>query len=88
MTIQVQAARYHRNGVAGEGFHHIAFREGRSALTAILFDEPGHLAVMDAEGDSWRCEDFEDDLRAFLASDAGQHMVWGDMVGLNAANVA
>lgn len=76
----IHSCKYHRNGVAGAGFH--AFRmswraDGRRYTgSAILFDAEGHVAVTSDQGTPFRCEDFEGELRAFIASPAGEAMVW------------
>lgn len=72
---------YHRNGVAGEGFHVATFdmREGneRHKMVGILFGESGQCAVLDidmlsanniefAQGNSWRGDYFEPELRAAI----------------------
>lgn len=77
----VQSVDYHRNGVAGEGFHVITFtmRDGRERrpMVATVFATPGQIAVLDvgklADGDvafgsnSWRGDDFEPELRQAIA---------------------
>lgn len=67
------SARYHRNGVAGAGFHacDFALREGRSwrPMTAIVFEAAGHVAVTDLAKPAarWRGDDFEPFLRRLIA---------------------
>jgi hypothetical protein len=91
MRIQVKEIAYHRNGVAGEGFHVVrfSFTEGGMPhpnlvgaviggkfhnMVGIVFDGGGRVAVLDADltaagniafamGNSWRGDQFEDDLR-------------------------
>lgn len=86
------AARYHRNGVAGAGFYAIDMqvREGCMwrTLHAIVFDAADHVAVIDDEGRSWRCEDFEADLRAFIDSPACHRLAWPEQAHLIPCNEA
>jgi hypothetical protein len=62
-------ARYHRNGVAGEGFHLCSFLYLRGkdtvALQAVVFDDPGRVAVIKPDDiqSRWRGDDFEQALR-------------------------
>lgn len=71
-----QSLRYHRNGSFGVGYYAARFTCGRDQLAAVVFDEAEHVAILDDGGRSWRCEDFEQDLRAFIDSAAGQSMAW------------
>jgi uncharacterized protein (UPF0261 family) len=78
MKLKILHAAYHRNGVAGAGFDVALFKvtgeQGRKV--AILFDTPGHCAVLDvtllATGDiafgsnSWRGDHFEPHLRTAI----------------------
>lgn len=81
LIASVQSVAYHRNGVAGEGFHVVTFtmrdgREGRP-MVATVFATPGQVAVLDvgklADGDvafgsnSWRGDNFEPGLRQAIA---------------------
>ena len=72
--------RYHRNGVAGEGFFLVAFAIGRGKsrqdLLATVFEEPGCCAVIDPAdlASRWRGDDFEPALRAAIE----QQMAAGD----------
>ncbi len=76
MRIKAISIARHRNGVAGQPFDVILFREcgrGGSRKVGIVFDEPGYCAVLDicllATGDiafgsnSWRGDDYEPHLR-------------------------
>ena len=77
---RVVGIEYHRNGVSGTGFHIVHFKkpEGRKRqdMIAIVFDEPGCVAVFDYDkfkaGDfawmsnSWRGDDFESELRTAI----------------------
>ncbi len=49
---KVKNIDYHRNGISGEGFHVITFSgtgysETSENMVAIVFPEPGHVAVLD-----------------------------------------
>ncbi len=67
------AIEYHRNGIGGAPFHVLLFRDGQSLKLAIVFEQPGHCAILDVqklvEGDiafgsnSWRGDRFEPNLR-------------------------
>lgn len=76
----IHSCKYHRNGVVGAGFY--AFRlswkaDGRKYTgSAILFDKAEHCAVVADNGPGFRCEDFEGELRAFIASPAGEAMAF------------
>ena len=60
-------ARYHRNGVAGEGFHlcSFLFTRGNLALVAVVYETPGHVAVINPVNiaERFRGDDFEKALR-------------------------
>lgn len=72
--MKIKSIAHHRNGVTGEPFYAILFTcsEIKNGL-AIVFDEPGHVAILDVDmlysGDilfgnnSWRGDYFEPDLR-------------------------
>lgn len=75
-TIRVINACYHRNGCGGAGYHTIRFEHEGHELGAVVFDQSEHVAILDDAGDSWRCEDFEPELRAFIASPACEFMCW------------
>lgn len=78
MNLKIKHVASHRNGVAGEGFHVVLFtwRDGRKTrnMVATLFEGDGQSAVLDvdetakgnvafAQGNSWRGDDFEPELR-------------------------
>jgi hypothetical protein len=75
-TVRVTTAAHHRNGICGAPFHAMLFDHDGGRKLAILFDEPGHCAVLDvdklAAGDiafgsnSWRGDIFEKPLRHHL----------------------
>lgn len=53
MKITVEKVAFHRNGIAGTGFHAVLFDEGRGAQrsrkVAIVFPDRGAVAVLDME---------------------------------------
>lgn len=66
---------HHRNGVSGNPFYVITFRDGRQKMLGIVFEEQqGNVAVFDSEllsqgviafgENSWRGDDYETFLRA------------------------
>ena len=71
---------YHRNGSSGNGFCVVTFDTVQEGLlhpmVAIVFKEQGNVAVFDRKqlgqgviefgANSWRCESFEKELRAFI----------------------
>jgi hypothetical protein len=78
--IKIRSIDHHRNGVGGAPFHAAIFDEDKSALSedrgrkvGIVFEQPGHCAVLDiaklAAGDiafgsnSWRGAEYEPHLR-------------------------
>ena len=78
MNIDVNEVAFHRNGICGEGFHAIRFTyapDGKPEhFLAIVFDTTGQCAVIGidrlsemgvrfAEGNSWRGDYFEHELR-------------------------
>jgi hypothetical protein len=76
MKLQIVAIAFHRNGILGAPFHAVLFQHDgpeASRKLAILFEQPGHCAILDvaklATGDiafgsnSWRGEKFELSLR-------------------------
>lgn len=69
----VSRVRYHRNGVAGNGFYAVDCRLAKRRFVAAVFPTRGHVAVL-TPGDvtaRWRGDDFEDALRqAIDARDA------------------
>lgn len=74
---RILKASYHRNGISGEGFYAILFESQYGTMIASLFDEPRYCAVFNvqmladgnvefANGNSWRGDNFEDELRPML----------------------
>jgi hypothetical protein len=75
----VDEVAYHRNGICGEGFHVVLFRWPVPSLdprpmVGIVFPGAGQVAVLDrrllaegaiqmAEGNAWRGDHFEAELR-------------------------
>lgn len=67
---------YHRNGVGGEGFYAVTFRDGRQNMVAVVFDGPGQVAVFDRDKlgasnvifgqNSWRGDHYEGTLRVWI----------------------
>lgn len=78
MKINVLKVAYHRNGVAGNGFHVVLFKHDKTVKIGIVFEEQGNVAVLDVEllhegviesgENSWRGDCFEGALR--VACDA------------------
>jgi hypothetical protein len=84
--MKIREIAYHRNGVAGNGFHVVTFKGGRRIsqgvnrnfpeMVAIVFEEPGNVAVFDREllgegiiafaENSWRGDYYEKELRAVI----------------------
>lgn len=65
-------ARYHRNGVGGEGFYlcRFTYRAGGAAhrMSAVVFDGPGRVAVTTENiNERWRGDDLEKALRWSIA---------------------
>ena len=85
MTLPVSNVEeaYHRNGSCGNGFYVITFDTvvdgSLYQMVAVVFREPGNVAVFDRQKlgagviefglNSWRCEDFEKELRAVVERD-------------------
>lgn len=81
MRLEIIEASYHRNGVGGEGFTAILFKDHddkkSGVFIASLFEESGYCAVYSvselskgniafARGNSWRGDRFEAQLRPAL----------------------
>jgi hypothetical protein len=75
--MEILDSAYHRNGVSGEPFEVVLFKDDRDRqMVAILFDDSGYCAVLETEltnnGDiafgsnSWRGDHFEGRLRDYL----------------------
>lgn len=86
MNITPTAIRYHRNGCFGAGFYVVWFTwtgeqqdYGRRThqLQAVVFDAAEHVAVTSANlRETWRGDDFESGLRAYIASDEAQRLAF------------
>ena len=80
VKIKILEINFHRNGVAGNGFHAVLFKHGRGKsaqkMLGIVFLERGNIAVIDVgllateegvgDGNRWCGDVFEDALRAAL----------------------
>ena len=80
MNITLLKIDRHRNGIGGAPFNAIVFAdtgEGASVKVAIVFDAPGHTAVLDINklvecdvafgSNSWRGDAYEPHLRRAIA---------------------
>jgi hypothetical protein len=79
--MKIVKVAHHRNGVGGESFYVVLFRDkaaGPNIMVAVVFETPGQCAVLDtvqtvglnigfAEGNSWRGDEYESGLRAAIA---------------------
>ena len=48
-TVTIEQIARHRNGICGATFHVVLFRDPVSRKLAIVFEQPGHVAVLDLE---------------------------------------
>lgn len=79
MKLKILTTAHHRNGIDGAPFSVVLFKEPgeHGVKVSILFDAPGHCAVLDVPlltaGDilfgsnSWRGDQYEPDLRRAIA---------------------
>lgn len=78
LQLTIEAIDFHRNGVTGEGFHVVLFTDVEyGPFVGIVFDEPGHVAVLQQEKlskhvigsfeNAWRGDHFEPILRKAIA---------------------
>jgi hypothetical protein len=80
--MKILQVKYHRNGVAGDSYTSVLFKEGKGTFLAIDFkhDAPdeeanGKLAIIEISQlsnnnvISWRYEDFEAEIRAVISKD-------------------
>ncbi len=76
--VEIERVAYHRNGIAGNGFHVILFRQlDNTPMMGVLFEEAGNIAVFNRElagqgnvdfyANSWRGDEFEQALRTAVA---------------------
>jgi hypothetical protein len=71
----IERVTHHRNGVSGNGFYVLLFREGKTLMMGVVFEEAGSVAVFDRSlfpaidftVNSWRGDYYEDDLRSAIA---------------------
>jgi len=88
MKLKIKQASFHRNGVGGEGFTAIIFHDYdlKQDMIASLFDESGYCAVYSihelsqgniefANGNSWRGDQFEAELRPLLEEFRKEHPI-------------
>jgi hypothetical protein len=81
MELELISIAYHRNGVAGVGFHVVTFVDNthdgtRTNMVGIVFDGSGRCAVFDRDllgqgeiafgENSWRGDVYERELRGFI----------------------
>lgn len=90
LELTVTDVSFHRNGIGGVGFYAVLFTDTESGkMVASLFDEPGYCAVYSideltkgniafAQGNSWRGDNFEAELRplvdAWLEANGGNRI--------------
>lgn len=73
-TIDIFSIKSHRNGICGAYFHVVRFsfqdddRRLRPRMLAVVFDEPGHTAVLDQDEplECWRGDHFEEGVRGVV----------------------
>ena len=90
MRLEILKADYHRNGIAGEGFYAIIFKDmterKHKTMIASLFRGSGQCAVYDIEklgkyniefanGNSWRGDEYESALKPLLKEHLGEE-IW------------
>ena len=77
MKLKILSIQHHRNGVHGNSFYAVTFTEGRGKSkgrkVGLVFRERGNCAILDIDllnagnitfgQNSWRYEDYADDLR-------------------------
>jgi hypothetical protein len=71
--MKIKQIDYHRNGVSANGFYVVRFYANTKDMIAIVFEEPGNIAVFDFDllkvgetrftYNSWRGDEFEQSLR-------------------------
>lgn len=76
--VVIERVAYHRNGIAGNGFHVILFRQlDNTPMVGVVFEERGNVAVFDRDlvgkgnvdfyANSWRGDEYEQALRTAVA---------------------
>ena len=86
MKLKITAIAHHRNGICGAPFYAVLFdHPDNGAMAATLFEGRGRCAVYSiaelaagniafGEGNSWRGDEFEDEIRpAVTAWEDAQH---------------
>ena len=78
MRLKIQEIAHHRNGVGGDDFYAVRFRDGKNNMLATVFASIGQCAVICLDlipqvgvtfgFNSWRGDTFEDTLRAAIAA--------------------
>jgi len=73
LVTKVIDIQYHRNGIAGAGFHVILFKSGKQNMMGVVFEDVGYCAVFDTDmlnagnikfgSNSWRGDNYEPELR-------------------------
>jgi len=76
---EVHQAAFHRNGISGEPFWAILFKDDEDReMVGIVFDEPHHCAILELKGlndpkvgvtfgkNSWRGDSYEPALRQLI----------------------
>lgn len=76
-TLKICGVEYHRNGVSGDSFHVVRFREGLDKNVkdyhAVVFPKRKQIAVLTAPGEKWDGPAFEEELRcAVLTFEEGR----------------
>jgi len=79
-NIKINKIASHRNGISGEPFYVVLFHDKdiEADMVATVFEEPGYVAVLAigetvkaniefGNGNSWRGDHFEKDLRDAIA---------------------
>lgn len=79
MNIQIEKRSYHRNGISGNGFDVILFKDQEVKMIGIVFEGQGNVAVFNRKllhkdiiefgKNSWRGDHYEEALREVLKQD-------------------
>ena len=81
--MEIKKIDYHRNGICGAGFHIVIFDDKKEKLknmVAFVFEGQGNIAVINidelskhniefAQGNSWRGDHFESEIREAIKQD-------------------
>jgi hypothetical protein len=69
--IKVKCIAFHRNGVGGAGFNVVEFVYQKIEYVAVVFEEPGYVAVLNQKSPALHAmrgdDDFGKELRAEIA---------------------